>query len=512
MTQPGPPALALKGITKKFGSVVANDRVDFDVLPGEVHALLGENGAGKSTLVSVLYGLYKPDEGEILIDGDPVEIESPAKAIALGIGMVHQHFMLVPVMTVAENIVLGQEPSRHGRLDLKAARARVRELSDRYGLAVDPDARIEDVTVGAQQRVEILKALYRDARILVLDEPSAVLTAPEVRELIIVLNRLKEDGRAIVFISHKLGEVLRVADRITVLRRGRKVGTLPREGATEPSLARLVVGRDVMLAVGRTPGAPAGALLEVRDVHVCDDRELEKVSGLSLAVRAGEIVAVAGVDGNGQQELVDAITGMRAPQSGAVVVDGQEIAGKGVRAATDAGVAHIAEDRHLRGLVLPFTLAENLALREYRSPQLSGHGWLRLGHMRQRAEKLLAEFDVRGGGAEAYAAALSGGNQQKLAIAREIASDPKVLVAHQPTRGLDVGAIEFVHRRLLAERDKGRAVLLVSLEYEEVKALADRILVIYEGEIVGEFPPDASEEQLGIAMTGGKTERTAVPL
>ena len=512
MTQPGPPALALKGITKKFGSVVANDRVDFDVLPGEVHALLGENGAGKSTLVSVLYGLYKPDEGEILIDGDPVEIDSPAKAIALGIGMVHQHFMLVPVMTVAENIVLGQEPSRHGRLDLKAARARVRELSDRYGLAVDPDARIEDVTVGAQQRVEILKALYRDARILVLDEPTAVLTAPEVRELVIVLNRLKEDGAAIVFISHKLGEVLQVADRITVLRRGRKIDTLSREGATEPSLARLVVGRDVMLAVDRTPGAPAGALLQVRDVHVCDDRELEKVSGLSLTVRAGEIVAVAGVDGNGQQELVDAITGMRAPQSGAVIVDGQEIAGQGVAAATDAGVAHIAEDRHLRGLVLPFTLAENLALREYRSPELSGHGWLRLGHMRQRAEKLLAEFDVRGGGAEAYAAALSGGNQQKLAIAREIASDPKVLVAHQPTRGLDVGAIEFVHRRLLAERDKGRAVLLVSLEYEEVKALADRILVIYEGEIVGEFPPDASEEQLGIAMTGGKTERTAVPL
>ena len=511
MTPSSPPALALRGITKRFGSVVANDRVDFDVALGEVHALLGENGAGKSTLMSVLYGMYAPDEGEILVDGDPVQIASPAAAIALGIGMVHQHFMLVPVMTVAENIVLGQEPSRRGRLDLKAARARVRELSDRYGLTVDPDARIEDITVGAQQRVEILKALYRDARILVLDEPSAVLTAPEVRELMAIINRLKADGTAIVFISHKLGEVLQVADRITVLRRGEKVATVPRVGASEQSLARLVVGRDVLLALDNTPGTPAGARLEVRDLHVDDDRGLEKVRGVSLTVRAGEIVAIAGVDGNGQQELVDAITGMRAPQAGAVVIDGDDIAGRGVRAATEAGVAHIAEDRHLRGLVLAFTLAENLALREYRSPQFSGRGWLRLGHMKRRAEQLLAEFDVRGGGPEAYAAALSGGNQQKVAIAREIASDPKVLIAHQPTRGLDVGAIEFVHRRLIAERDKGRAVLLVSLEYEEVRALADRILVIYEGTIVGEFPPDATEEQLGVAMIGASTQPETTP-
>jgi ABC-type uncharacterized transport system ATPase subunit len=508
VSQSTPPALELRGITKKFGSVVANDRVDFDVVPGEVHALLGENGAGKSTLMSILYGLYKPDEGEMLIDGKRVEIGSPSAAINLGIGMVHQHFMLVSVMTVAENIVLGQEPSSRGMLDLKAARARVRELSDRYGLAVDPDAVIEDVTVGTQQRVEILKALYRNARILVLDEPTAVLTAQEVRELTGVLNRLKRDGTAIVFISHKLGEVLEVADRITVLRRGKKVDTVPREGATELSLAHLVVGRDVMLTAEKRPGKPGECALEVRDVYVHDDRDLEKVSGLSLTVRAGEIVAIAGVDGNGQQELVDAITGMRAPRSGAVEIDGRDIAGRGVPAATDAGVAHIAEDRQLRGLVLPFTLAENLALREYRSPELSGRGWLRLPRMKERAEKLLAEFDVRGGGAEAYAAALSGGNQQKVAVAREIASNPKVLVAHQPTRGLDVGAIEFVHRRLIEECEKGVAVLLVSLEYEEVRALADRILVIYEGKIVGEFARDASEEELGIAMTGG-TKRPA---
>jgi simple sugar transport system ATP-binding protein len=510
VTSSSPPALELKGITKKFGSVVANDRVDFDVMPGEVHALLGENGAGKSTLMSVLYGLYAPDEGEILVDGAPVQITSPASAIALGIGMVHQHFMLVPVMTVAENIVLGQEPSRHGRLDLKAARARVRELSDRYGLTVDPDALVEDITVGAQQRVEILKALYRHARILVLDEPTAVLTAQEVRELMAIVNRLKQDGTAIVFISHKLDEVLGVADRVTVLRRGKKVGTVDCEGATQQSLARLVVGRDVILELDKTPGKAAAPLLEVRDLRVDDDRQLEKVSGVSLTVRAGEIVAVAGVDGNGQQELVDAITGMRAPREGTVMVDGREIAGHGVRAATEAGMAHIAEDRHLRGLVLPFTLAENLALREYRSPEFSGRGWLRLGYMKRRAEKLLAEFDVRGGGAEAYAAALSGGNQQKVAIAREIASNPKVLVAHQPTRGLDVGAIEFVHRRLIAERDKGRAVLLMSLEYEEVRALADRILVIYDGRIVGEFPPDATEEQLGVAMIGGHSDAVEV--
>jgi ABC-type uncharacterized transport system ATPase subunit len=504
-----PPVLELREITKKFGPVVANDRVDFDLLPGEVHALLGENGAGKSTLMSVLYGLYSPTSGEILVDGKPVSINSPNDAIAAGIGMVHQHFMFIPVMTIAENIVLGNEPVKSGAsrpmgiLDRRKARKRVQELSDRYGLAVDPDARIEDVTVGMQQRVEILRALYRGARILVLDEPTAVLTVQEIAELMEVLQRLKADGTAIIFISHKLGEVLEIADRVTVLRRGKSMGTVPRAGATEQSLARMVVGREVIFRVEKQPANPQGPILTVEDLHVLDDRDLEAVRGASLTVRAGEIVAIAGVDGNGQHELVEAITGIRPPASGRIEVNGIDTTGRGVRVASAAGVAHIAEDRHRVGLVLPFTLAENLGLRRYRQSPLSRRGWLNPRAFLALAKRLLGSFDVRGGNPNTPASALSGGNQQKLCIAREIDSNPELLVAHQPTRGLDVGAIEFVHSQLIEQRDAGKAVLLVSLESEEVRSLADRIIVIYEGRIVAEFPPDATEEELGIAMTGG---------
>ena len=503
------PALELRGITKRFGPVVANDRIDFDLRPGEVHALLGENGAGKSTLMSILYGLYSPDEGEIRVNGEPVVVDSPSRAIDLGIGMVHQHFMLVPVMTVTENIVLGEEPTRGVLLDVREGARKVKELSDRYGLAVDPDAVIEQVSVGMQQRVEILKTLYRDARILILDEPTAVLTAQETQELFEVLRALKEDGVSIVFISHKLNEVLEISDRVTVLRRGEKIDTVPTEGATEESLARLMVGREVLLRVEKKSVKPGEPMLEVEDLHVRDLRGLEAVKGVSLTVRGGEVVAIAGVDGNGQLELVQAIAGVVVPESGRVSIAGEDVTGEGVRETTDAGVAHIPEDRQLCGLVLDFTLAENLALREYRQPPISNHGVLSMSGMTDRARELLKEYDVRGGEPSTLASALSGGNQQKVAVAREVASNPKLLIAHQPTRGLDVGAIEFVHRRLLEERDKGRGILLVSLEFEEVRALADRIVVIYEGQIVAEFPPDVSEEELGVAMTGGRGGKAA---
>ena len=505
-----PVVLELRGITKAFPGVVANDAVDFDLRDGEVHALLGENGAGKSTLMNVLYGLYHPDDGEILVSGETVRMSSPREAIDRGIGMVHQHFMLIPVMTVAENIVLAVEPKQAGIfLDTREAERRVREISERFGLAVDPHAKVQDITVGQQQRVEILKALYRGAEILVLDEPTAVLTPPEAKELFEIIRSLTAQGKSIVFITHKLNEVLEIADRITVLRRGKLVETLPAAGATENGLARLMVGRDVLLSVEKTPSEPGEPLLQVEDLHVFDDRGLEKVRGISLEVAAGEIVGIAGVDGNGQTELIDALTGLRRPQEGRVLVDGKDVTSGSAHHHYDAGLGHIPEDRQRRGLVLDFTIAENIAVHDFRAAPASRLGWLFPRRLVQRAAQLIREFDVRGGGPQTRASALSGGNQQKVILAREIARDPRVLLAAQPTRGLDVGAIEFVHRRLIEERDEGRAVLLVSLELEEVISMADRILVIYEGEIVGEFPPSVTEEELGVAMTGGRTRDAA---
>jgi simple sugar transport system ATP-binding protein len=493
-------ALELRGITKRFGALTANDAVDLQLRRGEIHALLGENGAGKSTLMNVVYGMSRPDEGEILIDGEVVTVGSPREAMAHGVGMVFQHFMLIPVMTVAENLVLGAEPRRRGLLDLGAARARTRELSDRYGLRVDPDARVSDVSVGQQQRIEILRALDRGARILVLDEPTAVLTAQETAELAEVLRTLRDNGTSVVFITHKLHEVLEIADRVTVLRRGKTIGTIDTAGADEASLARMMVGRDVVLRVEKEPATPGAPLLEIDDVHAVDDRGLPAVAGVTLQIRAGEIVAVAGIDGNGQSELIDVIAGLRPATAGAIRLRGKDITNCPPRAAREAGIGHIAEDRHRRGLVLDFTLSENLALCDYRAG--TRFGLLQPRRMLAAATRLLAEFDVRGGMARTPARSLSGGNQQKVVIAREISGNPDALIAAQPTRGLDVGAIEFVHRRLLAERDAGRAILLFSLELEEVRALADRILVIYDGRIVGELPPTASDEELGLLMTG----------
>jgi general nucleoside transport system ATP-binding protein len=501
------PLLELRGITKRFPGVLANDNVNVDLRHGEVHALLGENGAGKSTLMNILYGLYTPDEGQILMRGEPIEVGSTKGSIEHGIGMVHQHFMLIPVMTVAENIVLATEPRKAGIvLDYAAANKRVRDLSDRYGLAVDPDAKIERITVGQQQRVEILKALYRGAEILILDEPTAVLTPQEAQELFEIIRALQEQGKSIIFISHKLNEVLEIADRITVLRRGVVVDTIPAAGATEESLARMMVGREVLLRVDKEPAQPGDPLLQVENVSVIDDRGLESVRELSLEVRGGEILGIAGVDANGQSELIDAITGLRPVAAGRIVVDGTDITHASAREIIDTGVGHIPEDRHRRGLVLNFSLAENLALHAYRRAPNSRRGLLQLNTIRRRAVRLLKEFDVRGGTPETPASALSGGNQQKVVLAREIDADPKVLIAAQPTRGLDVGAIEFVHRRLVEQRDAGRAVLLVSLELEEILSLSDRILVIYEGRIVAEFPPTATEEEIGLAMTGGRKE------
>jgi general nucleoside transport system ATP-binding protein len=497
--------LEMRGITKRFPGVVADDRVDFDLRKGEVHALLGENGAGKSTLMNMLCGLYRPDEGEIVLGDRRVAFSSAKDAIDRGIGMVHQHFMLIPVMTVAENIVLEVEPTKAGVfLDYQAAVERVRELSSRFGLAVDPTATVENISVGQQQRVEILKSLYRGAKVLILDEPTAVLTPQEAGELFNIVRNLQAEGTSIIFISHKLNEVLEIADRITVLRRGKKIDTIPREGATEQGLAEMMVGRAVLLRVNKERANPGDVLLDVKDLSVEDDRGLPVVRDVSFNVRAGEIVGIAGVEGNGQSELIEAITGLQSHKAGTIAVDGKVVSHPTARRMLDVGVGHIPEDRQRRGLVLEFSIAENIALHDYNKPPDSKWGWLFPRRLIRRARDLIREFDVRGGGPNTRAAALSGGNQQKLVAAREVARDPKVLIAAQPTRGLDVGAIEYLHRRLIEERDEGRAILLVSLELDEVLSLADRILVMYEGAVVAEHTAGASEEEIGLEMLGGR--------
>jgi general nucleoside transport system ATP-binding protein len=502
--------LDMRNIRKEFPGVVANDGVSFDVRRGEVHALLGENGAGKSTLMNILYGLYKPDGGEILLNGKPISFSSAREAIESGIGMVHQHFMLIPVMTVAENIVLGTEPVKGGvLLDEAAADRRVADMAKTFRFAVDPDALVEDISVGQQQRVEIMKALYRNADLLILDEPTAVLTPQEALDLFEILRTLQREGLSIIFISHKLNEVLEIADRITVLRRGRTIETVPREGATEESLAKAMVGREVLLRVDKAPAEPGDVLLAVRDLHVRDDRGIEKVRGLSFDVRAGEIVGIAGVDGNGQTELIDALTGLQKIESGTATIGGRKLVHPNARDALDAGIGHIPEDRQRRGLVLEFSIAENIGLHDYANAPNARLGWLFPRRMVARARALIREFDVRGGGPFTLAGGLSGGNQQKLVAAREISRDPKVLIAAQPTRGLDVGAIEYLHRRLVTERDEGRAILLVSLELDEILSLSDRILVVYEGEIVGEHTGEVSEEQIGLEMLGGREREAA---
>src|SRR5688500_964574 len=500
----------MRGITKRFPGIVANDAVDFDLRPGEVHALLGENGAGKSTLMNILYGLYTPDEGEIRVRGKQIVMHSPRDAISQGIGMVHQHFMLITVTTVAENVVLADEPRQGGvLLDYSEAERRVRELAARFKFGIDPNAKIQNISVAQQQRVEILKALYRKADILILDEPTAVLTPQEASELFEILRGLIAEGLSVIFITHKLDEVLEISDRITTLRRGKKVETIAREGATEAGLAKMMVGREVLLRVDKKPPAPGEPMLVVENLSVKDDRGLMAVRDVSFDVHAGEIVGIAGVDGNGQSELIDALTGLRKPDSGRGVVGGDEVTSASVRKHLDDGIGHIPEDRQRRGLVLEFTLAENLAFFAYRQPAVSRFGLLSPGRMVERARDLLRAYDVRGGGPQTRAAALSGGNQQKVVLAREVERDPQVLVAAQPTRGLDVGAIEFVHRRLVEERDVGRAILLVSFELEEILSLSDRILVVYEGRIVGEYPPSATQQELGLAMVGGTREAVA---
>ena len=505
------PALEMRGITKRFPGVVANDSISLSIRPGEIHGLLGENGAGKSTLMNILYGLLTPDEGEILLDGNPVEISGPSDAIARGIGMVHQHFMLVPVFSVAENIVLGNETMANPIfLDVHKSEGRIRQLATQLGFEIDPDAKVGELSVGIQQRIEILKALYRGAKILILDEPTAVLTPQETVEIFQVLRRLADEGTSIVFISHKLYEVLGIADRITVIRRGKVVGEADPKTATEEDLAEMMVGREVSLVVDKGPAAPGEVVLDVADLVVTDDRGSVVVDGTSFQVRAGEIFGIAGVAGNGQDELVEALNGLRRARSGRVSLAGNDITNASSRELSERGVAYIPGDRQRYGLVLSFPVEDNLVLTDYYHAPFSRRGIIDEKAITRRAGELIPEFDIRTPSGAVPASTLSGGNQQKVIVAREFSRDLKLLVADQPTRGIDVGSIEFIHKQIVAKRDAGTAVLLVSAELDEVMELSDRIGVIYRGRLVAVLDGSTAEkDRVGLIMATGNPEVAA---
>jgi len=491
-------------VTKRFGDFVANDKVNLELKKGEIHALLGENGAGKSTLMNILSGLLEPSEGEVHVKGKLENIDSPSKAANLGIGMVHQHFMLVDAFTVTENIILGNEVTKGINLDLKTAKKKILELSERYGLSVEPDALIRDISVGQQQRVEILKTLYRGADILIFDEPTAVLTPAEISELMQIMKNLIKEGKSIILITHKLDEIRAVADRITVIRRGKSIDTVELGDKTNQELAELMVGRSVSFITEKAPAQPKDIVLEIKDLNIKESRGSLKVKGLSLDVRAGEIVGVAGIDGNGQTELVKAITGLTKVDSGSIKLRNKDITNQRPRKITEQSVGHVPEDRHRDGLVLEMTVAENIALQTYYKPPMSKYGFLDYNQINSHARKLMEEFDVRGAGEWVSAASLSGGNQQKAIIAREIDRNPDLLIVSQPTRGLDVGAIEYIHKRLIQARDEGKAVLVISFELDEILNVSDRIAVIHDGQIQGIVSPETTTKQeLGILMVGG---------
>lgn len=501
-----PVVLEAKGITKRFPGVLANDSIDLKLYQGEILAMLGENGAGKSTLMNILYGLYRPDEGEIWIKGEHVQLSSPRDAIARGVGMVHQHFQLVPVMTVAENVVLGAEVTRAGgRLDRREAAKRVRALSDKYGLKVDPTAIVEDLPVGTQQRVEIIKALYRHADILILDEPTAVLTPQEANELFQIMHELTAQGVSIIFITHKLKEVLAVADRISVLRGGRMVGTTTPAEATQASLAEMMVGRKVILQVEKSAARPGQPVLQVENLTVRDERNHVAVKDVSLQVRAGEILGVAGVQGNGQRELVEALTGLRPVESGRILIDGRDCTNAAPRQITETGVAHIPEDREKHGLVMAYSVADNMVLNQYYQPPYASGPMLEQDEIANHSRQLVKEYDVRTPSIFTMARNLSGGNKQKVIVAREFSRPVKLLIANQPTRGIDVGSIEFIHKQIVAQRDRGVAVLLVSAELDEVLSLSDRVAVMFDGRIVKTLPiAEATRERVGLLMAGSE--------